>query len=387
VSPKSLPENALVTSPANQRELSSSNRRLAEQEAKNRAILDSAIDAIVSINDRGIIESVNPATATMFGYSESELIGSNVSILMPEPYAAEHDRYVANYLMTGIKKIIGIGREVMGRRKDGTQFPAHLAVGEIIQPGRRAFTGIIRDISDLEAAHRRIVQSERLALLGEAAARLAHECRNSLQRIQLAAGTARLATENSPPVLKQLEVIERCGEEISALLTEVRNYAAPLHLEKLPTNLAEVLQEAWQSLAQVRRRKIAFLYGEHTTAIKCSVDRFRIVQVFRNLLENSLAVCPEPAEIEISTSVVDSEDQAMVEVIFCDNGPGLDPEHQLRIFEPFFTTKSKGTGLGMAIARRIVEAHGGTISAGSGASGGAEFRVRLPLSSVGAINE
>lgn len=125
---------------------------LEGREAIHRAILEAAVDAIICIDDHGIIESINPATERIFGYSESELLGQNVSMLMPNPYAAEHDQYIANYVETGVKKIIGIGREVVARRKDGSLVPVDLAVGEIKQPGRRAFTGIIRDISDRKLA-------------------------------------------------------------------------------------------------------------------------------------------------------------------------------------------------------------------------------------------
>ncbi len=128
---------------------------LATRTAQLEAILDSTVDAIITIDDRGIIESVNPATERMFGYTPSEVLGKNVSILMPEPYRAEHDGYLGNYLKSGQRKIIGIGREVTGKRKDGTTFPIHLAVSEVLVADRRLFTGVVRDITDLKAAQSR----------------------------------------------------------------------------------------------------------------------------------------------------------------------------------------------------------------------------------------
>ena len=479
-------------------------QRLAQQEAKNLAILEAAVDAIICIDDHGIIESINPATERIFGYSENELLGRNVSMLMPHPYAAEHDGYLANYVKTGVKKIIGIGREVVGLRKDGTKFPVDLAVGEIKQPGRRAFTGIIRDISDrkqfaeslrkeqefaegiietaqaivlvideqgcivrfnrfmeelsglrladikgklwtetflpahvhkgglrpfrgalsseiikgvtypitcadgaerqiawwatamhdangkvsgilaighdmtdLIEANRKLVQSERLAALGEAATRLAHESRNTLQRIQVAAGTARLSANGNPQLLKQLDSIERSSEEIGELLAEVRNFAAPLNLDKMPSSLPDLWREAWSSLNAARQGRVVNLRETSAVTSKCTVDRFRMVQVFRNLLENSLAACADPVEIEISAPEVQHGGR-LAEIRVRDNGPGLKPELRERVFEPFFTTKSKGTGLGMAIVRRTVEAHGGRIFVGDHPQG-AEFVIQLPL--------
>lgn len=470
----------------------------------NRAILEAAVDAIIGIDDHGIIESINPATERMFGYSEGELLGKNVSMLMPNPYAREHDGYIANYIKTGVKKIIGIGREVVGRRKDGTVFPVDLAVGEILQPGGRAFTGIIRDISDRNQAveslrkehefaeaiidtaqaivlvldlHGRIVrinrymeelsgrrladvkgqvwtetflprrihtdvtqpfrsalnntiikgatcpiacpdgserqiawwatamhdadglvsgilaighdmtelletnqkllQSERLASLGEAATRLAHESRNTLQRIQVAAGIARLRAEGNPQIQKQLDIIERSSEEIGELLVEVRSFATPVKLDKMPSDLSGLWREAWAALDGTRRGRIAKLREENSLLSKCAVDRFRMVQVFRNLFENSLAACTDPVEIEISVREVQHGGR-FAEVRVRDNGPGLKPEQRERIFEPFYTTKSKGTGLGMAIVRRTVDAHGGLVFVGARPQG-AEFVIHLPI--------
>jgi PAS domain S-box-containing protein len=483
---------------------SGQNRTSLEGEALNRAILEAAVDAIICIDDGGMIESVNPATERIFGYSESELLGQNVSMLMPDPYAREHDSYIANYLETGVKKIIGIGREVVGQRKDGTLFPVDLAVGEILQPGRRAFTGIIRDISDrkqaaeslrneqefsdaiidtaqaivmvldpaghivrfnqfmdelagkrladvkgrlwtevfltpavrrdnprpfrrtldnqvikgmtlpilcpdgserqvvwwatamhdahgvisgilaighdmteLLAANRKLVQTERLAALGEAATRLAHESRNMLQRIQVAAGIARLSAEDNSQVQKQLDVIERSSEEIGELLVEVRSFAAPMNLETMPSDVAGLWQEAWAALDATRRGRVANLEETNSLRSKCAVDRFRMVQVFRNLLENSLAACTDPVEIEIIAQEL-QPDSGIAEIRIRDNGPGLKPEQRERVFEPFYTTKSKGTGLGMSIVRRTVDAHGGRIFVGDHPCG-AEFVIHLPI--------
>ncbi len=349
-----------------------------DREARLQAILDTAVEAIITIDDRGICETVNTAAVAMFGYTVEEVLGKNASLLMPSPYRDEHDQYLANYLQTGQKKIIGIGREAVGRRKNGEEFPIRLAVSEVQLADRRLFTGIIQDITEQKESQRRLVQSERLAALGEAMARLAHESRNPLQRIQIAVETARLHSQTGSSLGDQLDAIERATDGLDALLDELKNYAAPLSLEKEPVSLVTIWREAWRATSRSRRDREACLQenvGNNEPV--CSLDRFRMEQVFRNLFENSLSACQDPVQVEISVSPTHSESGSYWTLRFKDNGPGLNEQHLKRIFEPFFTTKTKGTGLGMAIAHRVIDAHQGTISVGNSKQG-AEFIIELP---------
>ncbi len=356
-------------------------RILAEDDKKDRearlaAILDTAVEAIITIDDKGICESINTAGERMFGYSAAEIIGNNVSMLMPSPYREEHGRYLSDYLETGEKKIIGVGREVVGKRKDGSEFPIHLSVSEVHLKERRIFTGIIQDISQRKAAQVRLVQAERLAVLGEAMARLAHEGRNSLQRIQIAVETARMCEPSSEILAAQFDSIEKASDGLDSLLEELRNYAAPLTLEKTECPIPNVWRSAWQSIDSLREGRDAMLVEDiPDEQILLPVDKFRLGQLFRNIFENALAACSDPVVIVISAS--HSRDQWMINIR--DNGPGLTTEQSERVFEPFFTTKTKGTGLGMAIARRIVEAHGGSIAVARSTQQGAEFEIALPL--------
>ena len=351
-----------------------------EREARLHAILETAVQAIITIDEQGRCESVNSAAERMFGYTSVEIVGQNISLLMPEPYRSEHNRYLSTYLKTGAKKIIGVGREVLGLRKNGEQFPIHLSVSEIELERGRLFTGIIQDLTEQKDAQKRLVQSERLAVLGEAMARLAHESRNALQRIQIAVESARNHCGSDSPVAKHLDAIERSNDALNALLEELRNYAAPLHLEKKKSSLPKVWRDAWSEVSLgLDNRQIEFVELDLPNACEAQVDRFRIGQVFRNLFENSVSACKDPARIEISVSRYRNGDLNGWRVQIRDNGPGLDAEQARRVFEPFFTTKAKGTGLGMAIAKRIVEAHRGTMACHQAERPGAEFEIWLPI--------
>ncbi|MCO6045437.1 PAS domain S-box protein [Aeoliella sp. ICT_H6.2] len=351
-----------------------------EGEARLKAILETAVEGIITIDERGRCESINPAAERMFGYSAHEVVGQNISMLMPEPYSSEHDGYLNSYLATGHRKIIGIGREAVGLHKSGRQFPIQLSVSEIKLERGRLFTGIVHDLTEQKEAERRLVQSERLAVLGEAMTRLAHESRNALQRIQIAVEVARLHGEGNDPLATQLDAIERANDALNALLEELRNYAAPLHLERKRSSLVTIWREAWSAVGFQRSdRDVEFAEETDDELLKCHADRFRLGQVFRNLFENALAACDDPVKIRVSGYPAQLEGNTAVRVVVADNGPGMDVEQRERIFEPFYTTKAKGTGLGMAIARRIVEAHGGTIAVEVSPLGGAALELVLPV--------
>ncbi len=353
---------------------------IRDRESRLTAILDSAVEAIITIDDCGVCESVNHAAERMFGYAADEVVGNNISMLMPSPYREEHGEYLSAYMRTGVKKIIGVGREVVGRHKDGKEFPIHLSVSEVQLEGRRIFTGFIQDISERVDAQKRLVQAERLAVLGEAMARLAHEGRNSLQRIQIAVETGRMCGGSEQILNAQFDAIEKAGDGLDALLHELRDYAAPINLEKTECSLVNIWRSAWQSIEKQRDGREARLIEEiPEEPVKCQADSFRIGQLFRNIFENALAACPDPVEmrVRVSRKVSAGEYRWMLEL--CDNGPGLTSDQAKHIFEPFFTTKQKGTGLGMSIARRIVDAHGGTIMVANCNSSGAGFRIILPV--------
>ena len=359
-------------------ELRQSTERSRDQEARLRAVLDTAVDGIITIDARGIVQSVNSAAEQIFGYAAAEMVGQNVSMLMPSPHREEHDTYLANYLRTGERKIIGIGREVTGRRKDGTTFPCNLAVSEVPVLEQRLFTGILRDVSAQKAAEERALQAERLAAIGQTVTGLAHESRNAFQRSQACLELLALDLEDRPEELELVERTRRALAHLHRLYEEVRDYAAPIKLDQQSCDLAHLWRDAWSHLEVSRQEKEVVLRecGAEID-LSCSADWFAMGQVFRNILENAITACAEPGVIEIDWRECELAETPALEIRFRDNGPGIAEGDRGRVFDAFFTTRTKGTGLGMAIARRIVEAHGGRLTLGNPTSG-AEFIVALP---------
>jgi two-component system sensor kinase FixL len=336
-----------------------------------RAIHDAAVDAIVVINRHGIIQTVNPAAIQMFGYQEAELIGQNVSLLMPPPMRQEHDGYIAHFLETRIPRIIGIGREVEAMRKDGTLLPVHLAVSEIQENGVPVFAGYIRDLSQYTAAEQemraQMLINERLATIGQTVSGLAHESRNALQRSHACLAVLELDLEGMPHSLKLVRKVQQALDDLHLLLEEVRNYAAPIILERRSWSIEQLVREVWQNLidakgeAQAPRFHVDIQDGFPRGCL-LDVDRFR--RVIRNLFDNAWFACSEPKSVQVNLRHKTTSDlvpswTCWLEII--DNGSGVAEEDRDKIFAPFYTTKTKGTGLGLALSRRYVEAHNGRI--------------------------
>jgi signal transduction histidine kinase len=246
----------------------------------------------------------------------------------------------------------------------------------------RGAVGAYLDISERKRAQERALQSERLAAIGQMMTGLAHESGNALARSQSCLEMLAWEVEDRPEALDLIARIQKAQDHLRQLYDEVRGYAAPLKLERDAWDLSGVWRQAWENLALRRQGRQAVL-GEETGGLDlhCAVDQFRLEQVFRNILDNSLAACPDPVRIEVRCSEAELGGRPAVRVAVGDNGPGLNPEQRRKIFDPFFTTKTKGTGLGMAIAQRIVEAHGGQITVGPDSGRGAEILLVLPRES------
>jgi signal transduction histidine kinase len=233
--------------------------------------------------------------------------------------------------------------------------------------------------SQLKHAQEQALQSARLAAIGQMMTGLAHESGNALARSQACLEMLALEVQDRPEALDLIARIQKAQDHLRQLYEEVRGYAAPLRLEREVWDVSGIWRQAWTNLGVQRQGRDAELHEETArTDLRCPVDHFRLEQVFRNMFENSLAACRGPVRLTVACGDAELDGRPALRVAVRDNGPGLSPEQRQRIFEPFFTTKTKGTGLGMAIAKRIIDAHGGQIAVGSGAGPGAEILVTLP---------
>jgi two-component system sensor kinase FixL len=350
--------------------------RLRASEARWRAVIESAVDAIIVIDARGRIEASNPAAERLFGYTEHEVIGQNVSMLMPSPDHEQHDHYLERYLRTGIHKIIGTGREVTGLRRDGTTFPLHLSVGETSVAGERKFTGILHDLSARVAIETRLREQEALARLGEMAAVLAHEIKNPLAAVRGAIqviGTRLPSDSKDAAIVK--EIVSRI-DSLNELMKDLLLFARPPRPQLMPLQIRPLLS----STAALLRADPALntvlidIEGADTTI---SADPGLLQIVFLNLLVNSAQAVREGGAIKILVESANSYCRVMVK----DNGPGIVADIREKIFTPFFTTKSRGSGLGLPTAKRLVEAHRGTIDIQCPPDGGTLVTVQLPAHS------
>jgi two-component system sensor kinase FixL len=363
----------------------------AEREARLQAILDTAVDGIVTIDDSGIIESLNTATERIFGYATGELIGRNVRILMPDHYRKNHDRYIGNYLRTGHKKIIGIGREVEGRRKDGSTFPLDLAVSEFRVAGRPRFMGLMRDISSRKRAEREarlhldeLAHASRLSALGEMATGIAHEVNQPLAAIVSYAQAClnMMASEKSDPsvVRDALEQIAAQGRRAGDIVHRLRQFVRKERIERAPVDVNQCIQNVLTLFSHDLRASDAALVvelGENLPPV--TADRVQIEQVTLNLLRNALEAASQHkasvARVEIESTRTKEHG---VRVCVSDNGPGFEGEAPERLFETFYTTKPQGIGVGLSISRSIIESHGGNLQAEQNAMGGLDLCFTLP---------
>jgi two-component system sensor kinase FixL len=352
--------------------------RLEEQvrasEARWRSIVDSAVDGIVVIDSTGHIEAFNPAAERLFGYAEREVIGKNVNMLMPSPFQEEHDGYLARYLTTGVRKIIGIGREVIGRHRDGTRFPIHLSVGEMSVNGERKFTGILHDLSVRIQMEERLREQTALARLGEMAAVIAHEVKNPLAGIRGAIQVigGRLPKDSRDAVVVR-EIVSRI-DALNELMKDLLLFARPPQPHPTLVDVAALIRTTADLLSSDPALKgITVDILGAVPPLPADAELLKIV--FQNLLVNGAQAMQGRGAMQVTLEPLDG----MCRVTLRDSGPGIPDDVREKIFTPFFTTKARGTGLGLATAKRIIEAHGGSIAVHCPPGGGTTVEVGLPL--------
>jgi len=356
-----------------------------DSEARIQAILDTTVDGIITINEFGKIESFNPAAERIFGYESSEIVGHNVRVLMREPDRGAHDGYLENYLETGEAKIIGIGREVTGLRRDGTPFAMDLAISEFQLGNRRMFTSIIRDITDRKRLEEQLLQSAKLAALGELVGGIAHEVNNPTGIIVMR--SANLMQEVSAQGLGEdlrddVEVIQRQSDKLAQITSGLLAFSRQTPFSPQNVDLNRTVVNAVGLVENVLRIKgITYVPELDPELPIVSADTTRVEQVLLNIFNNAMDAMPDGGELLVSTCVDEGKaGDRWVKVDVKDSGGGISEADLKRIFDPFFTTKEvgKGTGLGLSISYGIIQEHGGRLEAESKWGHGATFRISLP---------
>lgn len=375
-------------------ELKRTQQALDASTQRSQVILDTAVDAIITIDETGIIQSANAATEALFGFTPTEITGENVKILMPPEYAEHHDGYLDHYRRTGEAHIIGIGRDVTARRKDGTLFPAHLAVGEFLSRGRRYFTGFIRDMTEQKAAEEEVRRHleelshvNRLHAIDNLASGLAHEINQPLTAIvtmsqALLRGMGAGSVDNDR-LVDTLERIVRQGGRANAIVRQMRELVRKSKSVELEPLLMDDIITDVLALLEYELRAGDIELRTHLDATRASVmgNKIQIEQVLLNLVQNAIHAMLKSSErvLAVNTTVDGSPEH--VEVIVSDTGVGIPAGADTAIFDAFFTTKEQGMGQGLSISRSIIEWHGGTIDVLSDREPGAAFRFRLPTTS------
>ncbi len=369
------------------REALAVNRHLAEREAHLSSILDTVPDAMIVIDDAGVMTSFSPAAERLFGWTAAEVLGSNVSILMPQPDRGAHDGYLARYYATGERRIIGRERTVTGQRRDGRTFPMELSVGEVRTERGRFFTGFVRDLSERQAAETQVrtlqaelVHISRVTAMGEMASALAHELNQPLTAINnYLRGSTRMLAKPDLDQTRLAEALAKAGEQslrAGEIIRRLREFASRGETERGIESLRELVEEASAlALVGAAEKGVTVTFRFDPAVDQVLADRVQIQQVVLNLIRNAIdAMDGDTRKIDVTVA---PGEPGFALVSVADTGPGVSPEIEAGLFQPFVTSKAEGMGVGLSISRTIVESHGGRIWVEPTPGGGATFRFSL----------
>jgi two-component system sensor kinase FixL len=360
------------------------------REAHLQSILDTVPEAMIVIDEKGFIQSFSIAAERLFGCRAAEIVGQNINTLMPSPYRENHDGYLRRYMTTGERRIIGIGRVVVGQRKDGSTFPMELAVGEMKSGEQRFFTGFIRDLTERQQTEARLqeLQSElvhisRLTAMGEMASTLAHELNQPLSAIaNYLRGSRRLlegiTNENSAAMRDALDKAADQAMRAGQIIRRLRDFVARGESERRVENLTKLVEEA-SALALVGVKDLGIrVQFQFDPAVDLVIaDRVQVQQVMLNLIRNAMEAMENSLKRDLVMTTTRDGEHARVSV--ADTGSGIAPEVAEQLFQPFVTTKRQGMGVGLSISRTIIEAHSGRIWVVPNPTGGTIFHFTLPV--------
>jgi len=360
------------------------------REAHLQSILDTIPEAMIVIDEHGIIQSFSLAAERLFGYGAAAIAGKNVKLLMPMPYREGHDGYLHRYMRTGERRIIGIGRVVVGQRKDGSTFPMELAVGEMRTGTQHFFTGFIRDLTERQQTEARLqelqaelVHVSRLTAMGEMASALAHELNQPLSAIaNYMKGSRRLLESNTDARAGQVrDAMDKAADQAlraGQIIRRLRDFVARGESERRVEDVKKLVEEA-SALALVGAKdkgvRVRFEFAPRVDFVLA--DKVQIQQVLLNLMRNAIEAMEGGDKRELVLSTAATPDN-MVEIGVADTGSGIAHEIGAQLFQPFVTTKAQGMGVGLSISRTIIEAHGGSIAPRPNAGGGTVFSFTLP---------
>ena len=369
------------------------------RQAHLQSILDTVPEAMIVIDENGTMQYFSSAAERLFGYEATAAIGQNVKVLMPSPYRESHDGYLQRYKQTGERRIIGIGRVVVGQRRDGSTFPMELAVGEMRSGAQRFFTGFIRDLTERQKTEARLqeLQSElvhisRLTAMGEMASTLAHELNQPLSAINnYLKGSRRLIGEGGEERTVMLrDALDKAGDQAmraGQIIRRLRDFVSRGESERRVENITKLVEEASAlALVGVKDRGIRVTFQFDPLVELVLADRVQIQQVLLNLIRNAMDAMETSATRDLMVSVVPAGD-SHVRVSVADTGSGIEPEVAEQLFQPFITTKRHGMGVGLSISRTIIEAHGGRIWVEPNPGGGTIFHFTLTAVNEGDVDD
>lgn len=367
--------------------------RMAGRRHLTEAIIESAIDGIISIDAKGIVHSFNAAAERIFGYSREEAIGRNISFLMPWPDRDQHDHYISRYLASREPRVIGSERDLIGRRKEGGEVHVRLAVAEYEEHAQTMFVGFVQDMTELQRSRmkarnhlEKLAHLHRVNAMGQMATGMAHEIRQPLMAIQAYAMSAReLIEANGSPDAKLDDILNQIiGQSAHAndIIRQMRLFLKKgQSLERETVDIISVANNVLTLLShEVKSADIRFESDVGRPPCLCRVNRIQVEQVLYNLISNAIDSLQESGRgkiLRLSCEPHDTGEQCVITVQ--DNGTGIPEEHKDQLWDPFFTTKTHGIGQGLAICKSILEDHGGELSVENAADGGAVFRFTLPL--------